>query len=128
MFLTSRDEYVCMKSMVCDYGSFERELRAYRALSSAAQAMGWSNEGRHYVRELLDDIELCHSERNYCFFIHEPLGNSAQLLLDAQKGNRFHCDYAKNLAVKMLKALDFIHKAGVVHAGLLDQTPTVSQA
>ena len=112
--------------MVCDYGSAKREIRAYEALSSAAQITDSPRDGRQYVRELLDHFEICHSERNYHFLIHEPLGVSAQLFLNLHKG-RFHINYARELALQMLYALNFVHKAGVIHAGLLDQNHAVAK-
>lgn len=110
-----------MKSMVCDYGSVERELRAYETLSHAVHASDIPDDGRKYVRQALDRFKLNQNgDRDYHFLIHKPLGVSAQHFLNLHEG-RFPLYYARDLARQMLHALDFVHKAKVVHAGLFNE-------
>jgi hypothetical protein len=45
-----------MKSMVCDYSSVQREIKAYKALSRSAKIN--KAPGKLYVRRALDHFEL----------------------------------------------------------------------
>jgi hypothetical protein len=54
-----------------------------------------------YVRQVLDHFELRHSDHNYHFVIHEPLGVSVQSFSDIA-GERLPISYIKNLAFRML--------------------------
>ncbi|KAF8166033.1 kinase-like domain-containing protein [Crassisporium funariophilum] len=113
--VSSRDEYVCMKSMVCNYASVEREIKAYEILSKIDKTS--KSTGKQYVRQALDHFELHHGDRNYHFLIHEPLGVSLRFFLHISRG-RFPIDYAQDLAFRMLHALQFIHSAKIIHADL----------
>jgi serine/threonine-protein kinase SRPK3 len=104
-----------MKSMVCDYTSVQREIKAYEVLTEAGKTSG--SIGKRYVRQALDHFELRHGDDNYHFLIHEPLGVSVQFFLDIA-GGRLPIPYVKDLASQMLHALKFIHSAQVIHAGL----------
>ena len=115
MNVTSRDEYVCMKSMVCDYTSVQREINAYEALSKAHKT-SW-HTGKQYVRQALDRFELRRGDRDYHFLIHEPLGATLQFFLNISGGS-LPIYYVKDLASQMLRALEFIHGTQVIHAGL----------
>ncbi|KDR66909.1 hypothetical protein GALMADRAFT_106079 [Galerina marginata CBS 339.88] len=110
-----RNKYVCMKSMVNDYPSVQREIKAYEALSKVHKTS--RSTGKHYVRQALDHFELRHDEGDYHFLIHEPLGVSLQFFLHISKGS-FPIDYVKDLAFHMLRALEFIHNVQVIHADL----------
>ncbi|KAF8891445.1 kinase-like domain-containing protein [Gymnopilus junonius] len=110
-----QNEYVCMKSMVSDYSSVEREIKAYEVLGKVGKTSRLT--GGRYVRQALDHFELHHGDCNYHFLIHEPLGVSLQLLLRIFKVG-FPMNYVKDLASQMLHALAFIHSAGVIHADL----------
>jgi serine/threonine-protein kinase SRPK3 len=101
--------------MVCDYTSAHRETTAYKALSKAGKTSG--STGKRYVRQALDHFELRHGERNYHFLIHEPLGVNVQFFLNISGGS-LPIYYVKDLASQMLRALEFIHSAQVIHAGL----------
>ncbi|KAG6902038.1 hypothetical protein C0995_005248 [Termitomyces sp. Mi166 len=109
-----RDEYVCMKSMVCDYPSVEREVKTYEALSDQRTS---GLIGRHLVRQALDHFELEIEDRNYNFLIHEPLGLSVELFRTTGKGT-LPILYVRILARQMLHALEFIHSANIVHGDL----------
>ena len=113
---SSRDEYVCMKSMVCDYTSAQREIKAYKALSKAPKADRLM--GKRYTRQAVDSFELRRGDRDYHFLIHEPLGVSVQFFLDFSAGS-LPIYFVKDLASQMLHALNFIHSAQVIHAGLM---------
>lgn len=104
-----------MKSMVCDYTSVQREIKACEILTKVGKTS--RSIGKHYVRQALDHFELRHGENNYHFLIREPLGVSLQFFLDLCCG-RFPIDYVKDLACQMLHALKFIHNGQVIHAGL----------
>ncbi|KAF5327179.1 hypothetical protein D9619_004395 [Psilocybe cf. subviscida] len=108
-------KYVCMKSLVCDYISVRRELKAYEALAHASDSCKFP--GSIFVRQALDQFNLRHGDNDYNFLIHEPLGPNVQSLLDHSKG-RFSPVYVKSLAKKMLQALEFIHAADVIHADI----------
>ncbi|KAF8076835.1 putative CDK4/6 [Lyophyllum atratum] len=110
-----RDEYVCMKSMVCDYTSVQREIKAYETLTKVGKTNG--STGKKFVRQSLDQFELRHDDRNYHFLIHEPLGVSVQYFLNISGGS-FPIYYVKDLASQMLHALEFIHSAQIIHADL----------
>ena len=113
--ISSLDEYVCMKSIVCDYPSNQREIKAYEALSKVSKTS--ESTGKWYVRQTLGHFELRHGDRNYDFLIREPLGLHAQLFLDLLGGSSpIGC--VKLLTKQMLLALEFIHSAQVFHAGL----------
>ncbi|KAF8891452.1 kinase-like domain-containing protein [Gymnopilus junonius] len=101
-FSIGDNEYVCMKSMVSDYSSIEREIKAYEVLGKAGKTS--RSPGKLFVRQALDHFEL-------------PLGVSLQLLLRIFKVG-FPMNYVKDLASQMLYALAFIHSAGVIHADL----------
>ena len=101
--------------MVCDYPSVQREIKAHEALTKVSETS--SSTGKWYVRQALDHFELRHGDRNYHFLIHEPLGLHAQLFLDILGGN-FPIPYVKLVATQMLRALEFIHSAEVIHSGL----------
>jgi serine/threonine-protein kinase SRPK3 len=114
MPLCRRDEYVCMKSMVCDYSSVQREIAAHKVLSESAKTS--EAAGKQYVRQALDHFEISQDDRNYHFLIYEPLGATLDFFLD-------FCDrslpiyYVKELTYQILQALEFIHGAQVIHAG-----------
>jgi hypothetical protein len=55
LHVPSRNEYVCMKSMVSDYPSVKCEIRAYDALSAASNAS--NSTGKMYVRHALDHFK-----------------------------------------------------------------------
>ncbi|KAG6871840.1 hypothetical protein C0995_015879 [Termitomyces sp. Mi166 len=110
-----RDEYVCMKSMVCDYSSVQREVKAYEALSGAAKTSRLI--GRHFVRQALDHFELEIEDRNYHFLIHEPLGVSVEDFCIRNKGI-LPISYVRVLAWQILDALEFIHSANIIHGDL----------
>ena len=116
MNVASRDEYVCMKSMVCDYTSVQREIKAYEALSKAP-GTSWPT-GRQYVRQALDQFEIRRGNRDYHFLVHEPLGATVQFFLNISGGS-LPINCVKDLTSQMLHALEFIHSAQVIHAGLM---------
>jgi len=103
-----------MKSMVCDYSSVQREIRAYDALSKSAKIS--EIPGKLYVRRALDHFELSQGDRSYHFLIHEPLGVTLQIFLDISRGILPTC-HAKELTYQMLHALKFINGTQVIHAG-----------
>ena len=101
--------------MVCDYTSVQREIKAYEALSKAPKTNRLT--GKQYVRQALDQFELCQGDRDYHFLIHEPLGATVQFFLNFSGGS-LPIYYVKDLASQILHALEFIHDAQVIHAGL----------
>jgi serine/threonine-protein kinase SRPK3 len=104
-----------MKSMVCDYTSVRREVTAYQVLAEVGKTSG--STGKLYVRQALDQFELRHGDRSYHFLIHEALGLSVQFFLDYADGS-LPIFYVKEFTSQMLQALEFIHSAHVIHAGL----------
>ena len=106
---------LAMKSMVCDYTSVQREIKAYEALSKAPKTDRLM--GKWYTRQAVDSFELRRGDRDYHFLIHEPLGVSVQFFPDLSGGS-LPIYYAKDLTTHMLHALDFIHSAQVIHAVL----------
>jgi len=111
----SRNEFVCMKSMVSNYSSVEREIRAYDALSAASNAS--DAPGKQYVRHALDQFKIDHAGRSYHFLVHEPLGISVDFLQKKLKG-RLPFVYCYDLVDHMLEALEYLHKhADLIHAG-----------
>ena len=106
-----------MKSMVCNYASVEREIKAYEVSTKLEGDKTSGSIGKRYVRQALDHFELHHNDHNYHFLIHEPLGFSVQFLLN-NSGGHLYIPFVKDLASQMLHALEFIHSAQVIHAGL----------
>lgn len=104
-----------MKSMVCDYTSVQREIKAYETLTNVENTT--RSVGKQFVRQALDHFELHHRDHNYHFLIHEPLGVSVQFFLDIAGGS-LPIPYVRDLATHMLCALEFIHSAQVIHAGV----------
>ncbi|KAI0795995.1 kinase-like domain-containing protein [Abortiporus biennis] len=112
----SSNKYVSMKSMVSDYPSAERELKAQNMLSKAFKFS--KSTGRLYVRHALDHFEVCHAGRDFQFLIYEPLGYSLKYFLDVTSGD-FIFNYTAHLAFDMLRALDYLHtEAKIVHTDL----------
>ena len=111
MPLCRRGEYVCMKSMVCDYSSVQREVAAHNVLSESAKTS--EAAGKQYVSR--DHFEISQDDRNYHFLIYEPLGFSLDFFLDFSDGSL--PIYVKELTYQILQALEFIHSAQVIHAG-----------
>ncbi|KDR84397.1 hypothetical protein GALMADRAFT_237246, partial [Galerina marginata CBS 339.88] len=109
------NEYVCMKSMVCNFPSVDREIKAYETLAKEGKTN--TSTGKRYVRQALDHFQLRHGDHNYHFLVHEPLGVTLDVFLDIA-GGRFPMDYVKDFATDMLRALEFIHSSNVVHADL----------
>ena len=103
-----------MKSLICDHGSGEREVAAQEALSESAKTS--EAVGKQYVGRALDHFELGRGDRNYHFFIYEPLGATLDFFLDMSNGSLLFV-YVKELACQILQALEFIHGAQVIHAG-----------
>ncbi|KXN88038.1 SRSF protein kinase 3 [Leucoagaricus sp. SymC.cos] len=110
-----RNEYVCLKSMVYNYPSVQREIKAYKTLSESAMVS--QAVGKRYVRLALDRFELAHGNRNYHFLIHEALGVTAEVFMGVC-GGTLPIFYVKDLAYRMLHALEFVHNARVIHADL----------
>jgi serine/threonine-protein kinase SRPK3 len=54
--VASHDEYVCLKSMVCDYTSVQHETKADKVLSKAAKTS--EVIGKWHVMQALDHFEL----------------------------------------------------------------------
>ncbi|KAG6887367.1 hypothetical protein C0992_012606 [Termitomyces sp. T32_za158] len=106
--------------MVCDYPSVQREIKAYEALSKAAETT--TMLGQHCVRKALDIFEIGIGNRNYHFLIHEPLGFTIQMVANmyTYKGNRpnLPASYIRRVARHTLYALEFLHSAGVVHGDI----------
>ena len=100
--------------MVCDYGSVEREVVAHEALSESAKTS--EAAGKQYVRQALDHFELSKDDRNYHFLIHEPLGVTLDFFLYISHGS-LPIYYVKEVTYQILQAFEFIHGAGVIHAG-----------
>jgi hypothetical protein len=112
----SRNEFVCMKSMVSNYSSVEREILAYDALSAASNAS--DAPGKQYVRHALDQFKIDHAGRSYHFLVHEPLGISVDFLQKTLLKGRLPFDYCYDLVDYMLEALEYLHKhANLIHAG-----------
>jgi hypothetical protein len=103
-----------MKSTVCDYSSGQREVAAHEALYESAKTS--EAAGKQHVGWALDHFELSRDDRNYHFFIHEPLGATLDFFLDFSNGSLLFV-YVKELAYQILQALEFIHGAQVIHAG-----------
>ncbi|KAJ3772497.1 putative CDK4/6 [Lentinula raphanica] len=103
------NQYVCLKSMVCDHPAAEREIQAMKALPKGV--------GSHLVRHALDHFSLHKGNLTYRFLIHEPLGISLQYILD---GNRGHLpiDYVRDIAFKMSVALNYLHGAHIIHTDI----------
>ena len=78
-----------MKSLVSDYSSVERELRAFELLATAStMTMGeLGSFGKKYVRHALDQFKIDHADRTYHFLIHEPLGVSFSVLQEVFEYN-----------------------------------------
>ena len=110
----SRNEFVCMKSLVSDYFSVEREICAYDALSAASNAS--NAPGKNYVRHALDQFKIDHAGRSYHFLIHEPLGISVDFLQKTLKA-RLPFAYCYDLVDHMLEALEYLKHANLIHAG-----------
>ena len=112
----SRNKFVCMKSMVCDYFSVEREIRAYDALTTASNAS--NSPGKEYVRHTLDQFKIDHADRSYHFLVHEPLGISVDFLQTTLKGTLIPFGYCSQLVEQMIQALEYLHvHANLIHAG-----------
>ncbi|KAF8891451.1 kinase-like domain-containing protein [Gymnopilus junonius] len=114
-YLVIRNEYVCMKFMVSNYPSVQREIKAYDILSKVSKTS--TSPGKRFVRQALDHFELGYNERKYHFLIHEPLGATLQFFLDIAEDG-LPIDYVKDLASEILHALAYIHSAGVIHTDL----------
>ncbi|KAJ3739984.1 putative CDK4/6 [Lentinula detonsa] len=106
-----RNKYVCMKAMVWDYSSVQREIEAYEALSKSA-----CNE-KQFVRRALDHFVLIQNELSYHFLIHEPLGVNLQYIISMARG-RLPISAIRPIIVPMVVALHYIHDAQVIHADL----------
>ncbi|KAG6894571.1 hypothetical protein C0992_005552 [Termitomyces sp. T32_za158] len=104
-----------MKSMVCDYPSVQREVRAYELLSKADASNVY---GMRFIRKALDSFQVEIEGRNYPFLIHEPLGITVYSLAVTAYDGSLPILYVKGLARDMLHALDAIHSAGIVHGDL----------
>ncbi|KAG6827137.1 hypothetical protein H0H92_013055 [Tricholoma furcatifolium] len=102
-----------MKSLVSGYGYVKREIEAYKALQAKAKA----TVGMSCVRLVLDHFILEREHRKFHFLIHEPLGVTAEVFLGLCGGS-FPVSCVKDFAYRMLQALEFIHKAQVVHTDL----------
>jgi len=100
--------------MLYDYGSVEREVAAHEVLSESAKTS--EAAGKQYVRQAFDHFELSQDDRNYHFLIHEPLGANLDFFLDITDRS-LTIDYVQELTYQILQALEFIHAAGVIHAG-----------
>ena len=100
--------------MLYDYSSVEREVAAHEVLSESAKTS--EATGKQYVRQALDHFVLSQDDRNYHFLIHEPLGANLDFFLDIT-GRSLTIDYVQELTYQILQALEFIHGAGVIHAG-----------
>ncbi|KIM36880.1 hypothetical protein M413DRAFT_77652 [Hebeloma cylindrosporum] len=112
----SRNEYVCMKSMVSDYSSVEREIHAYEALSAAAKSS--DAPGKKYVRHALDQFEIAHAGRSYNFLIHEPLGMPVKFLQGVLDG-KIPFVFCHEVIFRMLQALEYLHKdANLIHGDI----------
>jgi hypothetical protein len=101
--------------MVYDYTSVQHEIKACKALTRVGKTSG--STGQQYVRQVLDHFEIRHGNHNYHFLIHEPLGVNVQFFLDVSGGS-LPISYVKDLTSNMRHALEFIHSARVIHAGL----------
>ena len=100
--------------MLHDYSSVEREVAAQEVLSESAKTS--EAAGKQYVRQALDHFVLSQDDRNYHFLIHEPLGANLDFFLDIT-GRSLTIDYVQEVTYQILQALEFIHGAGVIHAG-----------
>lgn len=101
--------------MVSNYPSVDREIKAYEALRKADETS--EVVGKMFVRQSLDNFALRHGDRDYQFLVHEPLGVSLEFFLRISKGS-LPLGYIKIMASHMLHALEFIHSAEIVHAGM----------
>ncbi|KAH0578851.1 hypothetical protein H2248_003043 [Termitomyces sp. 'cryptogamus'] len=106
--------YVCMKSMVCDYSSVGREIEAYRLISEAVETSRLV--GQRFVRQALDHFEIQIEDRRYHFLIHEPLGLTVHMLAHDVEDGVLSILSVKFFARDVLRALEFIHSAHIVHA------------
>lgn len=105
-----------MKSLVSDYTSVDRELRAFELLTTTASTAG-DSPGKKHVRHALDQFKIDHAGRTYHFLVHEPLGvhfSQLQELYD------YILPFGKSQVsiLQMLLAIEYLHnKARLIHAG-----------
>lgn len=104
-----------MKSMVTDYSSVKRELRAFESLTAASTTS--NAPGKKHVRHALDTFSLGHAGRTYHFLIHEPLGFPLSLFHELVK-YKFTFVQAQHYVFEILQALDYLHSdAHLIHGG-----------
>ncbi|KAG6834735.1 hypothetical protein H0H93_007754, partial [Arthromyces matolae] len=72
----------------------------------------------HLVRYALDHFVLQIHDRKYNFLIHEPLGLALQHFLEASNHQGVHPGFVKLLGFYILKGLQFMHSAKVVHTDI----------
>ncbi len=100
--------------MVCDYPSVQREINAHEVISKTTKISDAS--GNQHIRQALDRFERSQGDRNYHFLIHSPLGVTSKLFLDMSRES-LPISYVQELTYQILHALNFIHRAQVIHAG-----------
>ncbi|KAJ3718143.1 kinase-like domain-containing protein [Lentinula raphanica] len=105
------NQYVCMKSMVCDHPAAEREIKAMKTHPKGVQT------GSQLVRHALDHFTLRKGDHTYRFLIHEPLGISLQYILNGFRGH-LPIDYVRDIAFEMFVALNYLHGAQIIHADI----------
>lgn len=101
--------------MVQNYPSVVREIKAYECLARAPTTSPLATKIQQNIRQPLDHFQLRHSNFDYHFLVHEPLGVSMNELLKVGIKLPIYAVWA--FACDFLHTLDFIHGANVVHAG-----------
>ena len=70
-----------------------------------------STLGKHWIT-----LSLVKATTTTIFLIHKPLGVTLKLFLDMSRGS-LPISYVQELTYQVLHALNFIHRAQVIHAG-----------
>ena len=84
-----------------------------------AHLAGVTNEhsGREFIRQLGECFEIDGPNGKHEVFVMEALGMSLRTLQEQQEGHIFPETFVVSALDQVLRGLDFLHEANVIHTG-----------
>lgn len=91
-----------------------QELKVYRHLAAFTE----EHSGREFVRQLEDSFTLDGPRGEHVVFVMVPLGMSLRTFQELQKEHVFQQSLVVSAIDQVLRGLDFLHQADVIHTGM----------
>ncbi|KAH8430494.1 uncharacterized protein LDX57_008156 [Aspergillus melleus] len=110
---TNLEKYVAIKIVIAEADSPERNI-----LDTLAPALSEPNDEGQLIPRVLDTFTLDGPNGNHTCLVTEPGMMSLAEAKDASYTRLFTIPVARAIAAQLIQAVAFLHRQGVVHAGM----------